>query len=80
MLSQFFILSPRGDALVTKDFRRDLPRRTHETFYRTVRAWARSRRREDGEEDGTGGVGDDEEDDDDSFPVLCRHVGRVLLD
>ena len=51
MLSQFFILSPRGDALVTKDFRRDLPRRTHETFYRTVRAWARSRRREDGEED-----------------------------
>ena len=39
MLSQFFILSPRGDAVVSKDFRRDLSRRTHETFYRLVRFW-----------------------------------------
>jgi len=39
MISQFFILSPRGDAIVTKDFRNDLPRRTHETFYRLCKFW-----------------------------------------
>ena len=33
-----------------KDFRRDVYGRTYETFYRTVPAWARSRRRDYGEE------------------------------
>jgi len=39
MISQFFVLSPRGDAIVTKDFRNDLPRRTHETFFRLCKFW-----------------------------------------
>jgi len=41
MISQFFVLSPRGDAIVAKDFRQDLPRRTHETFYRLCKFWGR---------------------------------------
>ena len=53
MLSQFFILSPRGDAVVSKDFRRDLSRRTHETFYRLVRFW----RDEDEDEADASGAG-----------------------
>ena len=57
MLSQFFILSPRGDAMVSKDFRRDLSRRTHETFYRLVRFWRDEEEEEEDARDVVGGDG-----------------------
>lgn len=38
MLSQFFVLSPRGDTIVIRDFRRDGVRGLAEIFFRRVRA------------------------------------------
>ena len=35
-ISQFFILSARGDTLITKDFRRELQKGTNELFFRKV--------------------------------------------
>jgi AP-4 complex subunit mu-1 len=37
MISQFMILSARGDTLIVKDFRNDLSKNTSEVFYRTVK-------------------------------------------
>lgn len=37
MISQFFILSARGDTLIVKDFRNDMTKSTAETFYRIVK-------------------------------------------
>jgi len=37
MISQFFVLSARGDTLIVKDFRSDLSKNTPETFYRAVK-------------------------------------------
>ena len=37
MISQFFIVSPRGDTLINKDYRGDVPRTTSETFWRKVK-------------------------------------------
>jgi hypothetical protein len=37
MISQFFIVSPRGDTLIFKDYRGDVPRTTSETFWRKVK-------------------------------------------
>ena len=37
MFSQIYILSPRGDTIINRDFRSDLPKNTHETFFR----WAK---------------------------------------
>lgn len=37
MISQFFILSARGDTLIVRDFRHDLIRNTPEIFYRHVK-------------------------------------------
>ncbi|MES1909533.1 MAG: hypothetical protein MHM6MM_002256 [Cercozoa sp. M6MM] len=34
--SQFFVISPRGDTLVSRDFRGDLPRSTAAAFYRRL--------------------------------------------
>ena len=39
MLSQFFILSTRGDTIIRRDFRGDLGRQTAEVFFRKVRFW-----------------------------------------
>lgn len=37
MLSQLFILSPRGDAIISKDMRSDCPRDVAEVFFRHVK-------------------------------------------
>ena len=37
MISQLFILAPRGDTIVKKEFRFDVPKNTPETFFRAVR-------------------------------------------
>eukprot|EP00347_Sterkiella_histriomuscorum_P012152 403369694 len=39
MLSQFFILSARGDTIIIRDFRLDLGRETSEIFFRKVKFW-----------------------------------------
>ena len=39
ILSQLFILSPRGDKLVFKDYRQDLPRNADEYFFRKFKFW-----------------------------------------
>jgi len=38
-LSQFFILSPRGDSIIRKEFRGDTPKTTTDTFFRNVKFW-----------------------------------------
>jgi hypothetical protein len=38
-LSQFFILSPRGDTIISKDFRGDSPAGAAEDFFRKVKFW-----------------------------------------
>jgi len=38
-LSLFFILSPRGDTIILKDFRGDCPPGTAEAFFRKVKFW-----------------------------------------
>jgi AP-4 complex subunit mu-1 len=35
-ISLFFIISPRGDAIISKDFRGDMPAGAAEDFYRKV--------------------------------------------
>ena len=40
-ISQFFILSPRGDVIISKDYRGDSPAGLHETFFRKVKFWDR---------------------------------------
>jgi AP-4 complex subunit mu-1 len=35
-ISQFFILSPRGDTIINKDFRGDMHPTMHEDFFRKV--------------------------------------------
>ncbi len=37
MLSQLFILSARGDTIVTRDYRHDVPRTSHEVFFRCLK-------------------------------------------
>lgn len=38
-ISQLFVLSPRGDKIVFKDYRQDLPRNTDEIFFRKYKFW-----------------------------------------
>ncbi|EKF28903.1 mu-adaptin 4, putative,adaptor complex AP-4 medium subunit, putative, partial [Trypanosoma cruzi marinkellei] len=38
-ISQIFILSPRGDKLIFKDYRQDAPRNTDEIFFRKYKFW-----------------------------------------
>ena len=38
-LSQIFILSPRGDTIIRRDYRHDVPRSAAETFFRKVKFW-----------------------------------------
>ena len=38
-LSQIFILSPRGDTIIMRDYRHDVPRTAAETFFRKVKFW-----------------------------------------
>ena len=35
-IHQFFILSPRGDSIITKDFRGDAPIAMHDAFFHKV--------------------------------------------
>eukprot|EP00243_Klebsormidium_subtile_P003398 TRINITY_DN16787_c0_g1_i1.p1 TRINITY_DN16787_c0_g1~~TRINITY_DN16787_c0_g1_i1.p1 ORF type:complete len:445 (-),score=122.88 TRINITY_DN16787_c0_g1_i1:208-1542(-) len=39
MISQFFVLSPRGDTIISRDYRGDVPRGTAEIFFRQVKFW-----------------------------------------
>jgi AP-4 complex subunit mu-1 len=39
MLSQLFVLSPRGDSIVKREFRHDVPGHAPEIFFRAVRFW-----------------------------------------
>jgi len=39
MISQLFILAPRGDAVVKREFRFDVPTNTPEVFFRAARFW-----------------------------------------
>lgn len=39
MISQFFILTPRGDSIVSRDYRGDVVRGTAEIFFRKVKTW-----------------------------------------
>ena len=39
MISQLFILSPRGDTIIKKEFRYDVPKVAPEVFFRTVKFW-----------------------------------------
>mmetsp|Transcript_1101 Transcript_1101/g.981 ORF Transcript_1101/g.981 Transcript_1101/m.981 type:complete len:248 (+) Transcript_1101:13-756(+) len=39
MLEQFFILSDRGDTIITKAFRGELNRKEYEVFFRKVKFW-----------------------------------------
>ena len=38
-ISQIYILSPRGDKIVFKDYRQDVPRTSDEIFFRKVKFW-----------------------------------------
>ena len=38
-IHQFFILSPRGDSIITKDFRGDAPVNMHDAFFHKVKFW-----------------------------------------
>ncbi|CAD8099408.1 unnamed protein product [Paramecium primaurelia] len=40
MFSQIFILSPRGDTIINRDFRSDLPKSTPETFFRQAKTYS----------------------------------------
>ncbi|KAJ8424653.1 hypothetical protein Cgig2_003087 [Carnegiea gigantea] len=46
MISQFFVLSQRGDNIVFRDYRGDVPKASTEIFFRKVKFW-----KEDGEEE-----------------------------
>jgi hypothetical protein len=37
MISQLFILSARGDTIVTRDYRHDVPRTSHDAFFRALK-------------------------------------------
>jgi len=39
MIGQFFVLSPRGDTIINKDFRGDAHPTLHEVFFRKVKFW-----------------------------------------
>lgn len=39
-ISQIFILSPRGDKIVFKDYRQDVPRNADEAFFRRAKFWS----------------------------------------
>jgi len=38
-LSQFFVLSPRGDSIINQNFRHDIPQNAPEVFYRKAKFW-----------------------------------------
>eukprot|EP00959_Pyramimonas_sp_CCMP1952_P425127 8904726-Pyramimonas_sp.AAC.1 len=41
MISQFFVLSVRGDVIISRDYRYDVPKTSSETFFRKVKFWGR---------------------------------------
>eukprot|EP00240_Pyramimonas_obovata_P012524 CAMPEP_0118934656 /NCGR_PEP_ID=MMETSP1169-20130426/13943_1 /TAXON_ID=36882 /ORGANISM="Pyramimonas obovata, Strain CCMP722" /LENGTH=238 /DNA_ID=CAMNT_0006877583 /DNA_START=145 /DNA_END=857 /DNA_ORIENTATION=- len=41
MISQFFVLSLRGDVIISRDYRYDVPKTSSETFFRKVKFWGR---------------------------------------
>ena len=38
-ISQFFILSPRGDVIIRRDFLGNVPKQSAEIFFRTCKFW-----------------------------------------
>mmetsp|Transcript_4356 Transcript_4356/g.14448 ORF Transcript_4356/g.14448 Transcript_4356/m.14448 type:complete len:465 (+) Transcript_4356:75-1469(+) len=43
MLSLFFVLSPRGDTIISKDYRGDSPSGAAESFFRKVKFWGKEK-------------------------------------
>lgn len=41
--SQIFIMSIRGDTIISRDFRADVPRTAAEVFFRNIKGWASSK-------------------------------------
>lgn len=39
LISQFYILSPRGDVIIRKDYLGDVPRASAEVFFRHAKFW-----------------------------------------
>ena len=39
MISQFFILSPRGDVIIRRDFLGNVPKQSAEIFFRSCKFW-----------------------------------------
>jgi AP-4 complex subunit mu-1 len=39
MYSEFYVLSPRGDTIISKRYRRDVPKGSSEIFFRKVKFW-----------------------------------------
>jgi AP-4 complex subunit mu-1 len=37
--SQFYVLSPRGDSIIFRDFRHDVSKSTQEIFFRNCKFW-----------------------------------------
>ena len=37
MLSQLFVLSPRGDTIISRDYRHDVSRSSHDAFFRALK-------------------------------------------
>ncbi len=37
MISQLFVLSARGDTIVARDYRHDVPRTSHDAFFRALK-------------------------------------------
>ncbi|KAK9834962.1 hypothetical protein WJX81_000070 [Elliptochloris bilobata] len=44
MISQFFILSPRGDTIITRDYLGNVPKGSTEVFFRKIKFWDRGGR------------------------------------
>jgi AP-4 complex subunit mu-1 len=61
MISQLFVLSARGDTIVARDYRHDVPRTSHDAFFRALKFGA-------GGADGGGGGGAGE----DAPPVFLQ--------
>lgn len=43
MISQFFILSPRGDTIILRDYLKNVPRDSTEIFFRKIRFWGKGK-------------------------------------
>ena len=54
-ISQFYILSARGDTIINKDYRGDIPQSTAETFFRKMKSGNEKERKLDADRSGRAG-------------------------